>query len=256
MLAHLPAAQSRSVMTSTAVVLAAGASRRLRPLTDDRPKCLLDIGGQPLLARLFDAFAAAGVQRVVVVTGYLSERIDEYLKESTWPFDVRSVRNHQFDSTNNAASLALAKPIVGARDFVLSDGDVIFSPSPIPALLAAAEPCALLVDRGATLNHEEMKVQIDGDGRVLRLSKDLEPEASAGESIGIQKVGGPAVALLWETLDRLLPGRSADAYYEEAFQQLVDRGVRFGICPVESETWMEIDDAADLHEARHRFGAG
>ena len=241
-------------MISTAVVLAAGSSRRLRPLTDSRPKCLLDVAGTPLLGRLFDAFAATALDRVIVVTGYLSEQIDDYLKTSTWPFDVMPIKNQLFESTNNAASLAVARPIVGTSDFLLCDGDVIFSRSPIPALLAFPEASALLVDRNATLSDEEMKVEVGADGHVARLSKALDPKDSAGESIGVQKIGGRAVPLLWDTLERMLPARAADAYYEDAFQQLIDRGIHFGVCPVESGTWMEIDDPADVNEARRRFG--
>jgi choline kinase len=165
------------------------------------------------------------------------------------------VNNHQFDSTNNAASLAAARPIIGSEDFVLCDGDVIFSSSPIPSLLTAPTSCALVVDHGSELKDEEMKVEVAADGRVTRLSKLLSPNVSAGESIGIQKIGGRAVPLLWDALDQLLPARAASAYYEDAFQQLIDRGIPFGICPVESGTWMEIDDAADLNEARRRFAA-
>lgn len=205
------------------------------------------------MGRLLDAFSAAGVGRVILVTGYLASRVDEFLAASAWPFQTAVVRNKAFATTNNAASLAAARTLIGSDNFLLCDGDVVFSSSPIPALLASRDQCALVVDRNAALDHEEMKVQLGEDGRVTRISKLLSPAECAGESIGVQKIGGRAVAQLWDTLDRILPRRAADAYYEDAFQQLIDGGVPFGICPIASDAWMEIDDQADLEAARRRF---
>jgi choline kinase len=242
-------------MRPTAVVLAAGSGRRLQPLTDKEPKCLLEVAGRPILGRLLDAVADAGVRRAVVVTGHLSRQVEEYIGALNHPLDVLVARNHAYATTNNAASLLAARAAIGTDGLLLCDGDVVFSSSPFPALLASAHPCVLAVDCMAALDAEEMKVQLDAGGLVKRISKALDPRAAAGESIGVQRISGDAVPMLWRALEELLPGRAADAYYEDAFQMLIDRGVPFGICPVESASWMEIDDLADLTAARHRFVA-
>jgi choline kinase len=167
---------------------------------------------------------------------------------------VRATRNGDYATTNNAASLAAAREAIGADSFVLCDGDVIFSDSPLPALLTVAEACALAVDRGRPLGDEEMKVQADSAGRVTRLSKRVDPLASVGESIGIQKLGGPALPLLWDELEAVVRADAATAYYEDAFQRLIDRGIRFGMSEVAPGSWLEIDDRADLDAARRQFG--
>ncbi|MCC7417040.1 MAG: phosphocholine cytidylyltransferase family protein [Acidobacteria bacterium] len=242
-------------MTPVAVVLAAGSGRRLQPLTERIPKCLIEIGGRPLLGRMLDNFAAAGIQRAIVVTGYRAGQIETYLQDRTWPLAIETVTNQDHATTNNAASLAAARARIDGDDVVLCDGDVVFSSSPVPALLRSAEACVLAVDAGAALGAEEMKVELGPDGRVRRVSKALNPRVCAGESIGVQKIGGAAVPLLWRALDLLLPAHAAVAYYEDAFQRLIDDGVPFGICPVASDCWMEIDDLADLNAARHRFAS-
>lgn len=231
-----------------AVILAAGSSTRLRPLTDRTPKCLLDIEGRPIIDRLLEALAAAGLRETVIVTGYLAERIDAHLAHVPPPLRVRLVRNDAYATTNNAASLLVAQPLIGGEDFVLCDGDVVFSASPLPALLASRESCALAVDPTST-DDEAMKVALGPDQLVKRISKQLSAAVSAGESIGVQKVGGEGLRLLWDVLAEVVVRDGAHAYYEEAFQQLIDCGIRFGTSPVVPGTWTEIDRPMDLEAA-------
>jgi choline kinase len=240
-------------VNSHAVILAAGTGERLRPLTDTTPKCLLEVGGRPLLGRLLDALADAGVGDAVIVTGHLAEHIETFLVKTPPALAVRCVRNSAYATTNNAVSLAAARPALGDDAFVLCDGDVVFSSNPVPALLAAAGPCVLAIDADAAYDAEAMKVELGADGRVMRISKRLLSTASAGESIGIQHIGGDGVARLWDTLAALVRQR-ADAYYEDAFQEMIDGGVRFTVSPIAPESCLEIDDAADLAAARRRFG--
>jgi choline kinase len=236
-----------------AVILAAGSGTRLRPLTDRTPKCLLEVAGRTILDGLLEALVTAGLDRSVVVTGHQSEEIEAHLRARARSLEVAFVRNPAYASTNNAASLAAARGAIGSSDFVLCDADVIFSVSPIPALLAEPAECALAIDLSVPWNAEAMKVEVGADRTVRRISKHLSAGSSAGESIGIQKIGGTAAPMLWDVLVPILSSDAATAYYEDAFQCLIDRGVRFGVSPVAPGSWMEIDDAADLDAARERF---
>jgi choline kinase len=241
-------------MTTLGVILAAGQGTRLLPLTANTPKCLIDVGGQPILGRMLNALETAGIERAIVVTGYRSEQVDAYLASRGRGPRVTTVRNDAYATTNNAASLAVARGAIGGDPFLLCDGDVIFSESPLPTLLAAAEPCTLVVDRGAELDGEEMKVQIDRHGLIARLSKRLVPAECAGESIGVQKLGGPHLTRMWDEVEAVVRADAATAYYEDVFERLIEGGVRFGTSDVATSVWMEIDSAADLDAARRRFG--
>jgi choline kinase len=238
---------------SLAVILAAGRGNRLRPLTDSTPKCLLDVAGRPLIGHLLDALVDAGVHRVVVVTGYLEERLVEYLATRSAPRELLTVRNPEYSTTNNAASLAAARGAIGSSGFLLCDADLIFAENPFPALLSSPDSCALAMDAQGPFGAEEMKVELSPDGCVTRISKALAPERAAGESLGVQKIGGPAVIALWAELAELLPREAQHAYYEDAFQRLIEGGIRFGVSRVTPGSWMEIDDAVDLAAARRRF---
>jgi choline kinase len=236
-----------------AVILAAGSGTRLRPLTDVTPKCLLEIARRSLLDRLLAALAEAHLRRAVIVTGHLSTRIEEHLAVVRPPLDVMLVHNAAYGVTNNAASLAVARREIGTHDFILCDGDVVVSVNPFPALVAAKAQCALAVDASAPFDNEAMKVQLATDGHVTRISKQLSAAVSAGESIGLQKIGGEAVPALWDVLGPLVARDPMRAYYEDAFQQMIDRGVRFETTAVAPGTWTEIDDLSDLEDARRRF---
>lgn len=239
-----------TLVTLIAVVLAAGCGSRLRPLTNTVPKCLLEVAGRTLLDRLCEAFVTAGLGRAVVVTGHLSERVEAHVRACPAPLDITCVRNPRFETTNNAASLAAAREPVGDAGIVLCDADVIFSTNPLPSLLGHPADCALAVDTTIDWDAEAMKVSLRGDGTVRAISKALSAEQCGGESIGLQKVGAAAAPLLWEAIARSDP---VTAYYEDAFQKMIDRGIEFGVAAVAPGSWMEIDDAIDLAAARERF---
>jgi choline kinase len=101
-----------------------------------------------------------------------------------------------------------------------------------------------------------MKALLDPEGNVRRLAKPLDPAACAGESIGVQKVSGPALPILWATLEAMRAAGDTQGYYEDAFQRMITAGVSFRTVAIGHHEWTEIDDLADLEDARARFGRG
>jgi choline kinase len=239
-----------------AVILAAGAATRLRPLTDTTPKCLLEVGGRPILDRLLAGLARVGVERVVLVTGYYSDLVHAHLAGRRFPFELRLAENPAYATTNNAVSLLLARPYTRPGSLLICDGDVVVRTEPLARLVADPAACALLVDREGPLAGEEMKVRLDPEGRVRHLSKELSPAETQGESIGIQKVGGPALDQLWAALESLVRSGRTGVFYEAAIQQLIDAGVPVHAVPIASQDWIEIDSPDDLALARQRFATG
>ena len=128
------------------VILAAGMAKRLRPLTDDRPKCLLTVGERTLLQRTVDAMVAAGISELVVVTGYRAEMIRQFLADHYPTLTIHFIDNPDYAHNNNIFSLWLTRPYTDGKDFLLSDSDILFDPQIIPAVLSA-EGSALAVNR-------------------------------------------------------------------------------------------------------------
>jgi choline kinase len=245
-------AASKDAMEHVGIILAAGLGSRLRPLTDTTPKCLLDVGGVTLLERQLDRLAAAGVARSVVVVGYLEEQIAAYLAHVPPPLSVTLASNPVYATTGNCLSVLAARAQVGDANILIIDGDVVLTGDALARLLRDPAPCSVLLDRETQLGDEEMKAQLDGAGRIVRLSKKLLPAQCAGESIGVNKVGGAGLQRLWLELERMQRGDD-QGYYEDAFQRLIDTGTEFRTVPIGHDEWTEIDDLADLQDARARF---
>ncbi len=240
-------------MDTQAVILAAGSGTRLRPLTEHTPKCLLDVGGQTILARQLARIAEAGIQRTVIVTGYLADRVEEHLHRHPPRIEVALAPNPDFATTGNCMSVLAARAHLTGRGMVLCDGDVVLTGDALRRLLQLPSPCGLLLDTETRLGEEEMKAQVDERGNVRRLSKQVKPAEAAGESIGVQKVGGPALPILWATLEAMRDAGDTGGYYEDAFQRMMLAGVTFQTVSIGHHEWTEIDDHADLEDARARF---
>src|SRR5437763_1971444 len=163
-----------SIPKVTAIILAAGVGARLRPLTDDRPKCLVSLGEETILSRAVRMLREAGIARLIVSTGYLEDRIRAALRDA--PMQVTVVSNPDYATTQNVVSLARALEAVSPGErFVKLDGDVVFSADIIRALSSRTADGAVAVDRSGPLGAEEMKVQVDDTAvpgpRIVRFGK-------------------------------------------------------------------------------------
>lgn len=233
-----------------AVILAAGVGSRLMPLTAERPKALVEVAGRPLLARLLESCAAAGLCRAVVVVGHHAEVLRRWLGETELPLPVETVFNAEFATINNAHSLLKAREAVRDAGFVKFDGDLVLDPAIVERLLRCEWPCALALDRGVILDDEAMKARVDGEGRVLAMGKWLGTAEAAGESIGVEKIAADWATELFEAIERHVHGEGhADWYYEDVYHRLLPGGWPLGACDIAGLRWCEVDDHADLARA-------
>ncbi len=232
----------------TGVILAAGIALRLRPLTDGLPKCLLPVGGTPLLQRSLDALSHAGVHRCVIVTGYLHEKIEQFVAMYHPPVEIEFIHNPAFTETNNNYSLWLTRPAVSGEDIVLLDADILFHQTILTRLLSSAHKDALVIRTTGSLGHEEIKCELNGDGAVVRIGKHLDPRKAAGESLGIEKFSAASTVRLFEVLARR---HVYNEFYEASFQELIDGGVRIYAVDSGGLPCVEIDTPDDLAAAEH-----
>ena len=173
------------------VILAAGMAKRLRPLTDERPKCLLKVGQRTLLQRTVDAVVEAGIDELVVVTGYRNNMIVDFLKANYPALNVHFIDNPDYAHNNNIFSLWLTRPYTEGKDFLLLDSDILFDPAIIPTIVRQ-EGSVLALNRHE-LGEEEIKVIVDSEGYVKEISKICSIQEAIGESVGIEKMGGHKV---------------------------------------------------------------
>ena len=233
-------------------MLAAGPGRRLHPLTAALPKTLLPLtDGRTILDLALSNLRSVGLEDVVLVTGFAAERVEERAPDLERRYDVRLelVFNDRAEEWNNAYSLWLARDAL-REGALLVNGDTVHPVSVEERLLAARGPGVLLaVDEVKPLGEEEMKILLSEDGGLRRISKSVDPAAAAGEYIGVALIEPPAAEPLAEALEATWR-RDPALYYEDGFQELVDRGGRVAVAPIGAVDWVEVDDHDDLARAR------
>ena len=233
-----------------AVILAAGIASRLRPLTDDTPKCLLKIDEKSILELTIDNIIANDVDDVIIVTGYLAEKIKNLVSKKYPGLNVTYIFNEVYDATNNIYSLWLTKENLLGDEMLLMDSDIIFDKEIITKLLASDHENCLALKRH-DVQDEEIKVKVDENGRVLEIGKEVKLQDATGESIGIEKFGVETLKELFTIMERkIVIEKRVNQFYEAAFQELADNGANIYSVDTTDYICMEIDTAADLEAAR------
>jgi len=240
------------VPSMRAFILAAGRGARLSPLTTEIPKCLLPLAeGVTILDSALDALVAQGVNEVAVVSGHGHDALARHLG-AAWPpprLSATVLYNERYDTADNIVSLARCRAALpDGEGFLLLNSDVVFHPVILERLLAA-EGAALAVDERAALGAEEMKVRVGGGGRIVAISKYLDPASSRGEYIGLAKFTAPAARALLSAIERWVAAGRVRAYYEDALHDVLGE-VEVGVVPTDGAGWVEVDTPGDLNAAR------
>lgn len=231
------------------VILAAGMAKRLRPLTDTKPKCLLEVGKRTLLERTVDAMRQAGIQEFLVVTGYRGEMICEFLTIHYPLSTIHYLDNIDYEHNNNIYSLWMACQKVRGCDFLLMDSDILCDPAAV-VRIAQEQTSALAVNRHE-LGEEEMKVVVDADSRITEISKTCRPEDAMGESVGIEKITADYSEALARELDQMILQEGLiDIFYERAFERLIPQGHTFKVVDTTHYFSYELDTPEDFQRAQ------
>jgi choline kinase len=231
----------RDVTTALPVIyLAAGEGRRLRPLTDDRPKAMVELGGVPLAERALRSLREAGAGEIVAVLGHRPETmraLGGLVSEERF--------NPRFAELGNIYSLWCARDVIERGCFIVNS-DVLFEDE-IARRLVALEGSAVLCASAHGVDAESMKA-VSSEGRLVSLSKEA-PHDVNPEYIGLARIDEAHGPLLAAILDEFVERELLDLYYESALEELARReSVR--AVSVDGLAWIEIDDHEDLARAR------
>ena len=241
------------------VILAAGMAKRLRPLTDTQPKCLLKVGERTLLERTVAAMTAAGISEFVVVTGYRAEMIKDFLEnldnlESLGKPKFTFLHNADYEHNNNIYSLWMAGEMVRGKEFLLMDSDILCDPAAV-LRIANEKEAALAVNRHE-LGEEEMKVVVDAQMHITEISKTCRPEDAMGESVGIEKITATYSEALFRELDQMILNEGLiDIFYERAFERLIPQGHTFRVVDTTNYFSYELDTPEDFQRAQELMPA-
>ena len=246
-----------------AIIVAAGPGSRLMPITDERPKCLLEIGGKTILERALEALKENGVEDIVVVRGYKGHLIN-------YP-DRTYCHNPEFRKNNILRSLFYADDEMN-DDFIFSYSDIVYSREVVARLIGSEADISLIVDvnwqqtykgRDQHPISEAELVKVE-NGKVVKIGKEVvKPEEAHGEFIGLAKFTKSAAESMKAAYRRVSEDHCASpfqnaasldkAYMTDMLQELVDDGLLVQSVDIEGG-WVEIDTPQDLERARGMFG--
>jgi choline kinase len=236
------------------LVLAAGAGRRLRPYTDTLPKALVPVDGDTTVLDLtLGNFAEIGLTEAAVVVGYRKEAVYERKAalEAKYGLELTLVDNDKAEEWNNAYSLWCARDVI-KQGVILANGDTVHPVCVEKTLLAArgnGQKIILALDTVKHLADEEMKVITEGVKGVRRITKLMDPATATGEYIGVTLIEPEAADELADALKTTFE-RDPDLYYEDGYQELVNRGFTVDVAPIGDVDWVEIDNHDDLAKGR------
>ncbi|NOX16707.1 MAG: phosphocholine cytidylyltransferase family protein [Chlorobi bacterium] len=233
-----------------AIILAAGTASRLRPLTDNTPKCLLNVGNKSILQRTIENLLSNEIDEFVIVTGYLGGMIEKFVAENFPDLKVVFIHNEKYSSTNNIYSLWMTKKHALNNEIFLLDSDIVFDSRIVGLLKNSGYENCLAVKTGIELSDEEIKITVNKDNSISEISKTVELSRALGESIGIEKFGKRFVENLFAELDKMILDENlSNVFYEAAFERLIRKGKEIYSVSVENLKCLEIDFPEDFERA-------
>lgn len=239
------------------IILAAGQGTRLRPITDNRPKCLVELCGKTLLEHQIKVLNQLGIVDIHVVGGYLAEQIK--------PYDVTLHLNEKYSTTNMVSTLfSIAEEMTGEEDLIISYGDIVFQRNVLDLLISSKAPITLTIDKQWRRYWEARMEDPLLDAETLILNKDNyitelgkvpnDYNEIHGQYTGLIKVSSSYVNKFkntWLSMDRdhIFDGQTFDNMYMTSFlQYLIDHGWKIKASIIKNG-WAEVDCIADLEVA-------
>lgn len=219
-----------------AIILAAGMGTRLRPLTDDTPKSLVKVNGEPMAERQIRFLKEKGIDDIIVVTGYLKEKF-EYLKEK---YGVTLIHNDKYDLYNNVYTMYLVREYL--EDAYVTEGDIYMVRNYFERTFETSTYFT-----GIKENFEsEWILKFDENGRLHNVIVGPGTDyIQSGVSYWSKEDGRFIKSKLEETI---ASGDFKNVYWDDVPQKFLDI-IDVRIKKIASDDWFEIDSVSDLQKA-------
>ena len=233
-----------------AFILAAGVSRRLYPHTYDIPKCLLEVGGKPIIHYQLEALKELGVLDITMIVGYHREMLMMNVERNFPDLNFNFVINHHYFETNTAYSIHIGRDKLDSK-VLLMNADVIYPMALLEKVFSSKYKTVLAVDIKAC-GKEEVKVIDGGQNKIVAIGKDLIEEHCLGEFIGVAKLSKDFVNMFVRSISDLIEAGGKNDYFEAGIQPLLDK-VDTHFIDISEYPCLEIDFLEDLEAARELF---
>ena len=227
-----------------AIILAAGQGKRLLPLTEHQPKCLIALSGRSLLAWQLLRLQAAGVDEAVIVTGFRADAVEAEVRSLNLTMPVRLAYNPFYTVSDNTASCWIVRAEFD-RDVLVLNGDTLFGEGVAERLLSAPRAdITVTIDRKPSYDADDMKVLTE-HGALRAIGKTI--EAYDAESIGFLRFSAAGAALFAAGVEHVLQSpEGLRRWYLSVIDELAHAGVDVRVCSFEGLDWGEMDFPQDV----------
>ncbi len=235
------------------LILAGGKGTRLHPHTEELPKPLLEINGKAILGYQIETLSTQGVAPIVIVTGFLSEKIRDYVHENYADKDILFAHNADYEHSKPAYGIISALPHVNS-DVLYLNGDVFYDPKILSAIINSEHSSATAIQKSAW-DEEEVNVVLDNQMSVTHISKNITAEQSHGEFIGVTKLSRDFI----EEIKAVVETEGAETFRYSFAIDLLNHIINtrakklFAIDITEFQA-IEIDTIEDYNEAVRKHG--
>jgi choline kinase len=235
-----------------AIILSAGQGKRLRPLTDDTPKCLLPVcGDQTVLEVQLRSLAECGVEEAIVYIGFGASQVESFVATRR-PDGIRvtTVFNPFYAVSDNLATCWLAQEHMH-DEFLILNGDTLFEPAVLRRLLASREaPLTLAINRKDAYDDDDMKVSLADGGRLVAVGKTLDHRIVDGESIGLMLFREAGAERFRETINLAIRADdSVKRWYLSVINEVAQESA-VATAEITGLWWGELDSPEDLRIVR------
>ena len=247
------------------IILAAGQGNRLRPLTNEKPKCMVELFGKSLIEHQISAYTACDISDINVVTGFRSDSITIS--------NVRYFKNEQYERTNMVESLFCAEEILNG-DVIISYGDIIFEKNVLKQLIQSDNDFSVIIDKNwkdywsirsknPLVDLESLK--LDSKDNIISIGQKVKKlEEIQGQYIGLMKFSGKGVNILKDfyheckKISEKKPNPLNDSSpFEKSFmtdllQGLINSNYQLRSVPIHGG-WLELDTVEDFETYQRLF---
>ncbi len=247
-----------------AIVLAAGRGTRLEEITQDKPKCLVELGGKSLIERQLSCLRSAGIGDIILVTGYHADMLGLA--------GTKQVQNPKWDQTNMVESLFCAESEF-SDDIIITYADIVFEPKVITALCESPHEISIAINmnwqslwktRFADPLEDAESLRMDSQDRITDIGNPVENiDDIQGQYMGLMRFKAKGVAALKETYAALgsIPRAWMDnravknAYMTDLLMELILTGHNLHAIRIDGG-WLEIDTVEDYRLMQEMFKDG
>ena len=227
-----------------AIILAAGKATRLLPLTKDTPQSLLKIGKKNILENQIERLKKCGVENIVVITGYLSERVEKFCEK----LRIKTLFNPFYEVSGMALTLWVAKEEL-KDGFILLYSDVLFELKIIDGLLKNKGDICLAIKKDEL--REEAEKIVEEDGIIKSISK-TEEGAENGEFIGVAKFSSIGAKKLIGEVNNVAK-INLNINFIEVIDNIIKKGEVVTAYDIKDASFIDIDFSKDLEKAEKLF---